>query len=311
MQKNMEIINIENIKIAKVKQEKTLGVFNIEPLPTGFGSTLGNSLRRVLMTAIEGAAVTQVKISGVNHQFTTIPGIKEDVVELTLNLKKLRFKMHTNNPVIATIKVKGPAEVTAADIEVSSDAEVINKDLHIATLANNKTELTMELVIEKGVGYSPMEDRQTNKIGVIVLDALYSPIVNVTYSVESTLFGQRADLDKLILNIETDGSITAMDALTQSASLLATYYSHISKGEATPEVEAAADSSDSKQKNIENILIEELPLQTRTVNALKKQGIDTLQQLAKLSNEEVADIKNLGEKSLAEIKKLLEKEGYR
>jgi DNA-directed RNA polymerase subunit alpha len=304
-------INIENIKVTKVSETKTAGVFNIEPLPTGFGATLGNSLRRVLMTSIQGAAVTQVKIAGVTHQFTTIPGVKEDVVELTLNLKKLRFNMHTNNPVIATIKVKGPKDITAADIEVSSDAEVLNKDLHIATLANNKTELNIELVIEKGMGYSPMETRQTNKVGVIVLDALFSPIANVTYEVESTLFGHRADLDKLILNIETDGSISPENAVMQSSELLASYYKHLSKGETKVIETTVTEEVDNRPRSTENIAIEELPLQTRTINALKKQGIETLQQLAKMTNEEIADIKNLGEKSLTEIKKLLEKEGYR
>jgi DNA-directed RNA polymerase subunit alpha len=305
-------INIDNIKISKVSETANEGVFSIEPLPTGFGATLGNSLRRVLMTSIEGAAVTQVKIGGVTHQFTTIPGVKEDIVEITLNLKKLRFKMHTNNPVIATIKAKGPREITAADIEVSSDAEVINKDLHIATLANNKTELNMELIIERGMSYSPMEERQTNKIGVVVLDALFSPISNVTYEVESTLFGHRADLDKLILNIQTDGSISPEAALTESSNLLAGYFKHIAKGETSAEDESAEEVMvEAKPRNVENIAIEELPLQTRTINALKKQGIDSLQQLAKMSNEEIADIKNLGEKSLTEIKKLLEKEGYR
>jgi len=303
-------INIEDIKITATKEEKNFGMFSIEPLPTGFGATLGNALRRVLMTSIKGAAVTQVKITGVSHQFTTIPGVKEDVVELTLNLKRLRFKLHTDTPVIATIKVKGPRDVKASDIEVPSDAEVINKDQHIATLANNKTELTMELIIEPGVGYSPMEERQSQKIGVIVLDALFSPIANVIYEVESTMFGRRADLDKLVLKIQTDGSVSPKDALAQSAETLKSYYAHIAKGESAPEEEKPA-ATDVKTKSTETIGIEELPLQTRTVNALKKHGVDTLQQLAKMGDDEIADIKNLGEKSLTEIKKLLEKEGYR
>jgi DNA-directed RNA polymerase subunit alpha len=305
-------INIEDIKISPVKEEKNLGVYNIEPLPTGFGATLGNSLRRVLMTSIKGAAVTQAKISGVTHQFTTIPGIKEDVVELTLNLKKLRFNLHVDTPVIATIKKKGPGDVTAADIEVSSDAEVINKEVHIATLANNKSELTIELIVEPGVGYSPVEERQTNKIGVIVLDALFSPIVATTYAVESTMFGKRADLDKLVLSIETDGSVTPKEALVQSSELLKTYYEHIAKGETSiKEEKAPAEPTQSQTRSTETVSVDELPLQTRTVNALKKHGIESLQQLAKMSDEEIADIKNLGEKSLTEIKKLLEKEGYR
>ena len=304
-------INIEDIKITGLSETKNKGVFNIEPLPTGFGATLGNSLRRVLMTSIKGAAVTQVKIAGVTHQFTTIPGVKEDVVELTLNLKKLRIKMHVDTPVIATLKVKGPKDVKAGDIEVSSDAEIMNKDLHLATLANNKTELNIELIIEPGVGYSPMEERQSGKIGVIVLDALFSPIVNVTYEVGSTMFGRRADLDKLVMNIETDGSVLPMDALKQSAALLNSYYAHIAQGETKPAEEKAEVVADGKPKQTENILVDELPLQTRTVNALKKHGVETLAQLAKLTDEEIADIKNLGEKSITEIQKLLEKEGYR
>jgi len=303
-------INIEDIKITPIKEDKTSGVYSIDPLPTGFGATLGNSLRRVLMTSIRGAAVTQVKINGVTHQFTTIPGVKEDIVELTLNLKKLRFKIHSDSPVIATIKAKGPKNVTAADIEISSDAEVISKNQHIATLANNKTELNIELTIEPGEGYSPMEERQTNKIGVIVLDALFSPISNVTYEIESTLFGHRADLDKLILKIETDGSVSPQESLKQSAKTLSSYYAHIAKGESLI-AEKMAEVADNKPKNTEAIAVEELPLQTRTVNALKKHGVDTLQQLAKMTDEDIADIKNLGEKSITEIKKLLEKEGYR
>lgn len=303
-------ITINDIKINSIEEKKNLGVFSIEPLPTGFGATLGNSLRRVLMTSLKGAAVTQIKVSGASHQFTTLPGVKEDIVEISLNLKKLRFKMHSNTPVFANIKVKGAKDVTGADVELSSDAEVINKDLHIATLANSKSELEMELTVEPGTGYSPMEERQSGKIGVIVLDALFSPIVKATYEVESTMFGRRADLDKLIITIETDGSIKPMDALKQCASQLTEYYAHISKGE-TKEVEQDQTDTIEKQRPTETIAVEELPLQTRTVNALKKHGIDTLQQLAKMSDEDIADIKNLGEKSLAEIQKLLDKEGYR
>lgn len=306
-------LSIENTKVTTVKEDKNLGIFAIEPLPTGFGATLGNSLRRVLLTSIKGAAVTQAKFAGVTHQFTTIPGVKEDVVELTLNLKKLRFSLHSDSPVIATIKKKGPGDVTGADIEVSSELEVMNKELHIATLANNKTEFNVELVIEPGVGYSPMEDRPTTKIGVIVLDALFSPIVNTTYEVEAARFGQKADLDKLIISIETDGSIAPKKALLESSELLKNYYNQLTVGDTTLEVkEPALVTSDVKVKtNVEAVSVEELPLQTRTINALRKHGIDTLQQLAKMNDDQIADIKNLGEKSLTEIKKLLEKEGYR
>ncbi len=305
-------LNLENLKIANIKNEKNLGVFEIEPLPTGFGTTLGNSLRRVLMTSIRGAAVTQVKLNGVSHQFSTIPGIKEDVVEITLNLKKLRVKLHGENPVIVTIKKKGHGDVTAADIVTSAEVEIMNKDLHIATISDTKAEFAAELTIEPGEGYSPMEERQSSKIGVIVLDAVFSPIVNSMYSVEPTRFGKRADYDKLTLTVETDGSITPEQALKDSAETLKDFYQSIFEGGAKTEtVEEESEPETKKAKHTEVVAIEELPLQTRTINALKKHGIDTLEQLSKKTDEDLADIKNLGEKSLNEIKKLLEKEGYR
>ncbi len=308
------IVNTENLKINKIAENTNSGTYVFEPLPQGFGSTLGNSLRRVLMTAIKGAAVTQVKIAGVNHQFTTIPGIKEDVVELTLNFKQLRFKLHSNNPVVATINKKGKGEVTGADIVVSSDAELINKDIHIATLADAKTEFKVELVIEPGIGYSPADERKTAKLGVIILDALFSPIVIASYDVEPTRFGERIDLDKVILKVETDGSIEPMEAVKQASEILKSYYAVIGQGESEKGVEKVTEIKTDKIKKgsqIENVAIEELPLQTRTVNALKKHGIDTLQELSEKTDEELADIKNLGEKSLNEIKKLMEKEKLR
>ncbi|NMB69939.1 DNA-directed RNA polymerase subunit alpha [candidate division WWE3 bacterium] len=305
-------LNLENLKISTVSEDKHVGIFEIEPLPTGFGTTLGNTLRRVLLSSIRGAAVTQAKIAGVSHQFTTIPGVKEDVVEVTMNLKKLRVQLHGDNPVIVTIKKKGPGAVTGADIITSSEVEIMNKDLHIATLADSKSEFSAELTVESGEGYSPMEERQTSKIGVIVLDSVFSPIIGSMYKVEPTRFGKRADYDKLTLTIETDGSVSPTQALKDAADVLRAFYQSIFEGgsqiEAAPE-ESETDSK--KSKHTEVIAIEELPLQTRTINALKKHGIDTLDQLSKKTDDDLADIKNLGEKSLNEIKKLLEKEGYR
>jgi DNA-directed RNA polymerase subunit alpha len=307
-------VSIENLKINTVEESAKIGVYAIEPLPTGFGYTLGNALRRVMLTSIRGAAVTQVKISGANHQFTTLPGVKEDVVELTLNLKQLRFKLHGDNPVIVMLRKKGQGEVTAKDIELTSDVEIMNKDCHIATLADSKTELEIELTIEPGIGYSPMEERKTSKIGVIVLDALFSPVLAANYAITPTRFGERTDLDKVSVTIETDGSISPKESMKEAATVLRDFYSAILKWEA-PITEISSEESDAadvrKSVKSEDVAIEELPLQTRTINALKKHGIDTLHQLAKKTDEELADIKNLGEKSLTEIKKLLEKEGIR
>lgn len=304
---------LEDLKISTTKENDNVGVYTLEPLPTGLGSTIGNSLRRVILTSIRGAAVTQLKLNGTTHQFAAIPGIKEDVVEVTLNLKKLRFKMHSENPIIATVAKKGPGAVTGADITLPSDVEIMNKEQHIATLADSKTEFKAEITIESGVGYSPMEERQTSKIGVIVLDAVFSPVVNVTYEVESTRFEKRADLDKIILTVETDGSVKPLEAVKDAARTLTEYYSKISMGESSKEIvsEIKSASENKMSQSTEEIVIEDLPLQTRTINALRKHGVKSLQELARMSDEELSDIKNLGEKSLKEIKKLLEKEGHR
>lgn len=300
----------ENLKINAVQEDKDTGVYSFEPLPTGFGYTLANALRRVLMTSIRGAAATQVKINGANHQFTTIPGVKEDVVELTLNLKKIRFKNHSDGPIIVTIDKKGPGKVTAKDIETSSDVEVMNKDQHIATLADAKSKFEAEITVESGVGYSPMEERQTSKLGVIVLDALFSPILSANYEVEPTRFGGRTDLDKIIFTIETDGSISPKQALIDSAKILKDYYLAFEEWQ----VGVAEEKRESKAtggKLTEDVSVEELPLQTRTINALKKSKINTLHELAQKTDEDLEDIKNIGEKSLDEIKELLNKEGFR
>lgn len=302
----------ENLKISTVKEEGNFGVYSYEPLPTGFGYTLANALRRVMLTSIKGAAVTQVKINGINHQFTTIPGIKEDIVEITLNLKKLRFKVFTDEPVVVTLKKKGTGKVTAKDIELTSDVEIMNKDQHIATLADSKSSLEMELVIESGIGYSPMEERQTSKLGVIVLDALFSPIVSANYEIEPARFGGRTDLDKITFSVETDGSLSPRDAIKEASKILKEYYIDFQEWK---EEEAGESEKKDKVKTGtklgEDFSVEELPLQTRTINALKKSKIGTLHELAKKTDEELEDIKNIGEKSLQEIKDLLVKEGFR
>jgi DNA-directed RNA polymerase subunit alpha len=304
-------VNKENLNIDTAKESKNFGTYELHPLPTGFGHTLGNSLRRVLLTSIPGAAITSVKFAGASHQFTNLKGVKEDVVELTMNLKKIRLKVHSDNPVVAVIKKKGSGKITAGDIEVPADAEILNKTQHIATLADKNTTFEAELIIEAGIGYSPMEERQSSKVGVIVLDALYSPIRNVTYSVDPTRHGERADLDMLSISIETDGSISPRDALNKSAKLLKGFFETVVAGGGTMTEEEEKEESPLDTIKAENVAIEELPLQTRTINALKKHGVNTLHELAEKTDEEISDIKNLGEKSLTEIKKLLKKEGLR
>lgn len=306
------LLSSNDVKINKVSENGNVGVFAFEPLPKGFGNTLGNTLRRVLLTSLKGAAATQIKLDGAVHQFTTIPGVKEDVVELTLNMKQVRVKIHGDNPVVGRISVTGPGEVKASDIEVSSDVEIISKDVHIATLADKKAKFEAEIVFEPGVGYSPIDARETSKIGVILLDAMFSPIVAANYTVEQTRKGTMADLDKLVLTITTDGSVSPSDAMTQAATILRDFFKRFAMGEDKEEVVVTSHGSENvvvSSVDAKKVSIEELPLPTRTVNALKKAGINTLSELANKTDEDLADVKNLGEKSVQEIKKLLEKEG--
>lgn len=301
------MLTAEDLKISKVSEDGLTGVYTFEPLPSGFGNTLGNTLRRVLYSSLKGAALTQVKITGAVHQFSTIIGVKEDVVEITLNLKQVRVKLHGDNPVIGSVSKKGPGVVTAGDIEFSSDAEVVNKELVIATLADSKAKFEAEVLAEPGVGYSPVEERETSKVGVILLDALYSPVISANYAVEPARFGKRVDLDKLTLTVKTDGTLTPWEAVSNSAKILTEFFTAIAKG-------GKQDVVDGQEEAIEGgkvMTIEDLGVSNRALNALKKAGLKTVVELAKMSDEQIGDIKNLGEKSLDEIMAVLKKKGYR
>ena len=307
------LLDTKDIRIKRESSEGNVAVFTFEPLPKGFGHTLGNTLRRILLTSLKGGAITQMKVAGVVHQFSTVEGIKEDLVEIGLNLKQVRVKVHSENPVVGRINATGPGKITAGDIEVSSDVEVINKDLHIATLADKKSKLDIELVFESGVGYLPVEERETSKVGVILLDALFSPIISANYEVEETRKGGVIGLDKLTLTLETDGSIDPSEAVAQAATILKDFFKRFALAE-DPEEEVVvtpAGTVPAARTDTGSIAIEELPLPTRTINALKKARIETLAELAGKSEEELADIKNLGEKSVGEIHKLLQREGLR
>lgn len=306
------LLQTSDVKIKKISQTGSTGVFEYSPLPVGFGRTLGNTLRRVLLTSLEGGAVTEVRLPKVSHQFTTIPGVKEDIVEISLNLKLVRARVHSNNPIIGKISKKGKGPVTAGDIVVTSEVEIANKDLVIANLSDSNSELEMDLTFEKGVGYVPTEDRKSSKVGVILIDALYSPVLNVSYEVSATRQDDITGLDKLVINVTTDGTISPEDALTSSSTILRNFFSRFAKGPDPEEQEVIEETSDEdilSQK--EDIFLEDLHLPTRTINALKKHGVETLRQLSNLNDEELSDVKNLGEKSIKEIKKILKKEGYR
>jgi len=292
----MEDIYLPEIKLTK--KEGAKGVFTIEPLSPGYGVTIGNSLRRVLLSSLEGAAITSVKIKGVTHEFTTFPGIKEDGIELILNLKSVRVKCHSDKPITAYLKVKGPADVKAKDIKVPSEVEIVNPNQAIATLGP-KAELDMELKIERGRGYVPVESREMEKseVGVIQIDALYSPIVKVAYNVERARVGKVTNLDKLVLEIITDGTITPEEALKQAAALLVEQFSLF-----TSEGGKVKKKEYKEEKKVKKYSIEELDFSERTANMLLANGITDTDKLSKKTEEELKSIKGLGKVAVEEIK---------
>lgn len=299
----------DDVKIIEQKvkpKADNFSVFEISPLPSGFATTLGNSLRRVMLSSLKGFALTQVRFTGVSHEFSTIKGIKEDVLDITLNLKKVRLKLFTDNPVVVKLSVSGTKKIKASDFNLGADGEVINKDQHIATLSGKSSKLEAELVAESGTGYVPASEREgetSSKVGVIVLDSLFSPVTLVSFRVEPTRVGRETNLDKLIIEVTTDGSITPMEAVTSASKLLSDFFERIGTGKKAMKPE----SKEVKKKAEEIVYLEELDLPTRTVNALKKSGVKTLQDLKEKSEEDIAKIRNLGEKSISQIKKILEK----
>ncbi len=296
-----------DLKIKTVKETAREGVFVFEPLPKGYGHTIGNVLRRVVLTSVEGSAITQVTIKGVNHQFSTIEGVKEDVVAITLNLKNISFKNHSKDAVIATLKVNKEGLVTAGDIDCPPDLEVVNKEAPIATITKKGTVLEIELLVENGYGYSPSEDRDSNKVNAIILDALYTPVLNVSYTVEPTRFGKSIDLDKLTLTVSTDGSVSPKEALLEGSRLTKAFFEKLviwdevkDMTEAQLEAVEIAETSKSQGTPVDDLL-----LPTRTINALKKAGILNLEDLLDKTEEDLLDIKNVGQKSIDEIIKLV------
>jgi len=297
-----------NFKIKKVKLTANFGQFVFEPLPQGYGHTLGNALRRVLLTSLPGTAITEVKISGVRHKFSTIPGVKEDVIEILLNLKEVRIKYEGEKPVRLLLEKTGPGEVRAGDIETPAGVEIVNKDLVLGNLADNKTRLKMEMVAEKGYGYLTSEERKSEKLGQLILDAIFSPVLRVSYKVEATRVGGQTDLDKLVLEVTTDGTIDPYGALCQGVKTLASFLNQIINPKNSPSSEKKKASFLSSP-DVLKLTIEELELPTRIVNALQKAGYRTLGKLAKAKKSDLVSVKNLGEKSLNVILEILKKKG--
>ena len=299
-------------QVRKLETSANYGKFDIEPLEPGFGTTLGNTLRRVLLSSLWGAAVTSIQIDGVAHEFTAIPHVKEDVTEVILNLKKLRLKSHTEDPITLLLDVKGPAEVHASHIQATSDVDVVNPDLYICTLAA-KGHLRMELNVERGKGYVPAErnKREGQPIGVIPIDSIFSPVEKANFVVEKTRVGQSTDYDRLIIEVWTDGTMSPEEAVSHSAELFTQHLKlfvtidlRIKEGEDDRRRETVG------QNRLMDTPIEELDLSVRAFNCLKANEIQTVGQLLQKREEELLALRNFGRKSLDEIKEKLVEKGF-
>ena len=309
----LEKIEKPEIETVKLEPNGTYGMFVLAPLERGYGTTLGNSLRRVLLSSLPGVAVTSVKIDGVHHELSTIPGVKEDVTELILNLKGLTAKLYGEGPKTIYIEAEDECEVTAGDIKTDSEVDILVPEMHIATLGKD-AKLYMEITIDRGRGYVPAEkNKQLFNLGidVIAVDSIYTPVLKVNFRVEDTRLGQVTDYDTLILEVWTDGTVSAKEAVSQAANLLIEHmksFSNLSDESAITEIMVEKD--DKGKEKILEMTIEELDLSVRSFNCLKRAGINTVEDLISKSEEEMMKVRNLGKKSFDEVKEKLQSLGF-
>ena len=304
------MIEIEKPKIetVEISEDATYGKFIVEPLERGYGTTLGNSLRRILLSSLPGAAVTSVQIEGALHEFSTIDGVVEDVTTIILNLKKLALRIYSDDEKVLEVDVQGEGKVTAADIIFDSDVEILNPELHIATLDTNG-HLKMRITAQRGRGYRPADvnNHEDRPIGVIPVDSIFTPVSKVTYQVESTRIGQDANFDKLTFDVETDGSIRPEEAISLGAKI---YTEHldifVSLTEEAKNAEIMIEKEEDQKEKVLEMTIEELDLSVRSYNCLKRAGINTVQELSQKSEEDMMKVRNLGRKSLEEVKHKLD-----
>ena len=302
------MIEIEKPRIERVEvgEGGRYAKFAIEPLERGFGQTLGNSLRRVLLSSLPGVAVSSCKIEGVQHEFSTVPGVKEDVAEIILNLKNISAVLHSDGPKLVTIDASGECEVTAGDIKCDEEVEIVNPDLHIATL-NSDAHLQMQITLEKGRGYVVADRNKTPNmpIGVIPVDSIFTPIRKVNYTVENTRVGRITDYDKLTLEVWTDGSIAPDEATSLAAKILNSHLLlFVNLTDNVPTVDLTP-AQDDKQEKVLEMTIEELDLSVRAYNCLKRAGINTVAELVQRNQEDMMKVRNLGKKSLEEVEQKL------
>jgi len=305
-----------NMVLPKIETEassKSYGRFVIGPLENGYGITLGNALRRVLLSSLTGAAVTSIRVSGVHHEFSAIPHVKEDMTALILNVKQLRLKLHQNESARLRVEIKGEGAVTAGDFEVPPHVEIINPELYLLTADSAEAELDIELVVQMGRGYSPAEERGKLPIGEIPVDAIFSPVRKANYVVERARIGQATDYDRLRMEITTDGSILPHDALNESARILVQHFSLVAGGVTEADIPEEPREESSLPSKVKEMPIEDLELTVRAYNCLKRAGItqvgEILEKLKK-GQDEILAIRNFGQKSLDELMEKLEEKGY-
>ncbi len=295
-----------NIEVVEISEDKKYGKFVVEPLERGYGITLGNSLRRIMLSSLPGAAVSQVKIEGVEHEFSSIPGVKEDVTEIIMNIKSLAIKnsSETNEAKTAYIEYEGEGVVRASDIQVDPDVEILNPDTVIATLSGKNTKLYMELTITKGRGYvsADKNKREDLPIGVIAIDSIYTPVERVNVTVQNTRVGQITDYDKLTLDVHTNGTLVPDEAVSLAAKVLSEHLSlFINLSENAKNAEVMVEKEDDEKEKVLEMSIDELELSVRSYNCLKRAGINTVEELTNKTSEDMMKVRNLGRKSLEEV----------
>lgn len=310
------MIEIEKprIETEELTEDGKHGRFVVEPLERSFGNTLGNSLRRVLLSSLEGCAVTSIKIDGVLHEFSTIPGVKEDVTEIVLNMKSVVAKLYETSPKVVEISAQGPCVVTAGDIKCDSEVEILNPEQHIATLGED-AKLNMEITIDKGRGYIPAERNKlisgNNVIGVLPIDSIYTPVLKVNYTVDNTRVGQITDYDKLTLDVWTNGVINAQEAVSLAAKVLTEHLNlFVNLSDKASSAEVMVEKDDKGKEKILEMTIEDLDLSVRSFNCLKRAGINTVEDLINKSEEDMMKVRNLGRKSLEEVIQKLNSLGF-
>jgi DNA-directed RNA polymerase subunit alpha len=309
----------EITKIKETEIDETKSIFVIEPLYPGYGATIGNALRRVLLSSLPGCAISSVKLEGVAHEFSAIPHVKEDMIEIIMNLRKIVFKSFSDEPVTIEINEKGPKTISASDFKLKSGVEILNSDQHIATL-DKSANFSLEVVIEKGRGFIPTEEKDVEKsdIGKIAVDSVFSPVKHVNMKVEHTRVGQMTNYDKVELEVVTDGSVSAKEALREASKILVEHFNYIAEGKPVSSDESVENAPEINSKiletektNIKNLdsktKIEDLNLSARTVNSLVNAGIKTIAGLKRMSDLKLSEVKGLGKKGFDEVKVLLEK----